>query len=637
MGKVNTFKIYIEEKCYKKIENALSIFVSCHKSFIQNKARDGERVTNSELNDFSVEAVYIDDKGNNKIEFDVVCKCIVEYSFLKYQGRHSDPDGDYISDVWLVVHASTFINDLKNIKIFSVEPYEKEKKNKPLNGDMVPIISAKEYEYYAKEIIRRYYGTNYDFSKPIKAEELAKRMGLTIHKLHNGFCFEKDKAIFAQIYFEDCETSFYDKNKGIVVKKKIEANTILIDEYCQSMYSYGSIDVTIAHECVHFYLHKKAYQFSKFINENDVSCISCFYDGRVIGVSEDNKNESYMEAQANGIAPYLVMPTIALKNEAEMLFNEYNRDSSPIDFMDRLIRDLRDEFGVTISLVKKRLKDLGYLQNIGTLEWDKSQQRYIDSYQYKKGSLASDETYSITFEDYSKMVSDTRDTLFRKCFSEDYIFVQNHVVLDDKKYVIRDDDGECNLTEYAKHHIDECALKFKVKAKVKYFSKGNIGTFCYLCKGIADDMEFDLKLADSSFISNEENMSELFARHQNAQKTIIRIIEDAPTLGACLQEITKLYDVVPKELSSYGINHVTFSRYINDKVEKIDIRKAICICKAFKFTPKVSDKFINKFSTKGIMDDKEGNAFYCILNSMRGSSMKSINEFLTKQELDPLF
>ena len=634
LSKENTFKTFVEEHYYDKIFNKLSDFIGFHPTFVQESLNDNVRVSYSELSDFSVEAVYIEDKGNDKIDFDVVCKCDVGYEFVKYSGKHKEYDSDTINNVWLVAHASSSLDDLKNIKFYGIEPYEKEKKTKPLNGDMVPIIEASEYEKYAQDIIKKYYGDNYDFSKPINIYELVVKMGLTIKPLNHNLSFEKDKAIFAQVYFEDTTAKFYNKVNDRIVEKEVKANTILFDREIQSVYSYGSEAVTIAHECVHFALHSKAFKFSKYINKSEIKCISCFNDGKINGIAETNKNESFMEAQANGIAPYLVMPTVTLKNRANRLFEDYSRFSKPIEFMDRLVRDIKEDFGVTILLAKKRLKDIGYLHNIGVLEWDKSQKRYIDSYQYKKDSLATDETYSITFDDYSRMMTEIKNSLFEKCYADNFIFVQNHVVYDDNKYVLRDDQGDCNLTEYAKSHMDECALKFKIKSKAKYFSKKNIGTFCYLCKGVADDMAFDIKVAENSYVFENNNLIEKRHKHEQVQKETIRIIEDSKNLADCMNELCAYYDYVAKDF--IGINPTTFSRYKNGDVDKADIRKAICICLSFKFTPKVSNTFIGKFSKEGLKTDDEGNAFFIILNSMRGCSIKKINNFLINQGFKPL-
>ncbi len=637
MSKENTFKTYVKSQYYDDLFNNIASFVEKNRWLIKELLKDDVRVSNCELDYFDVEAVYIQDKDNNKIDFDVVCNCTVNYDFTRYAKGRADHDRDAIDNVWLVVHASSEIQNLKEAKIYDVEKYEKEKKPKPLNGDMVPIIKASEYEKYAQDIIKKYYGSDYDFSKPIDIRDLAKRMGLTIKPLKSNFCFNKDKAIFAQIYFEDTIAEFYNKSAEKIVNFEVKENTILLDNAVQAVYSYGSEDVTIAHECVHFALHKKAFEFYKYINNSEIRCISCYNDGKIKGVIETNNNESFMEAQANGIAPYLVMPTEALKKTASNLYEEYRKTSEPIQFMDRLVRDIKEKFGATILLAKKRLKDIGFLNDIGVLEWDKEKKEYITPYQYKKDSLKSDETFSITFNDYAKMVSDANNPLFKVCFDNDFFFVQNHVVYNDKKYIIKDDDGELCLTEYARTHLDECALKFKIKSNNKCFSKSNVGTFCYLCKGIADDMAFDLKLQDEDYLLNETNLKVLRENQHNAEEKVIRMIKDAPSLGSCYKELKQLYDIVPKELIDNGISETNSSRYINDKVDKIDIRKAICLCHAFKFTTRVSYVFINKYSKNGIMDDDEGRAFYHILTAMRGNSIKSINMYLEKSGIKPLF
>ena len=87
------------------------------------------------------------------------------------------------------------------------------------------------------------------------------------------------------------------------VEVTVPANTILYDPACHFVYSYGSEEITIAHECVHYALHKKAFIFAKFITNGHISCISCVNGGTVSGIEETNENESFMESQANGIAP----------------------------------------------------------------------------------------------------------------------------------------------------------------------------------------------------------------------------------------------------------------------------------------------------------------------------------------------
>lgn len=305
--------------------------------------------------------------------------------------------------------------------------------------------------------------------------------------------------------------------------------------------------------------------------------------------------------------------------------------------MDAVINNLRKDFNVTIPAVKKRLRDLGFLDGIGVLEWDRDKNRYIDAYTYKKDSLSKDETYSITLSDFQRAFFDSKNLkLFGTILNDNFIYVDGHVIFNDEEYVFFDDFGDPVLTEYAKRHMDECALKFKVLNRSVHLSKRSIGTFCYLCKGIADDMSFDLILEANPTIINEGNLKEKRNKHEQVQKEVIRIIQDSPNLKECMNILVERYEYLPKEFASHGIQAGTYSRYVNGQVEKLDIRKAICLCHAFKFTPLVANEFIRKFSKEGLGTDDEGNALFMVVTSLRTWNIKKINQYLIEQGFKPL-
>lgn len=81
--KNNIFKSFIEEYYYDSICERLNEYVSSHPSFIQDQIDDDVRVMHSKLEDYSVEAVYIEYKSENYFDFDIVCKCNVDYKFIR--------------------------------------------------------------------------------------------------------------------------------------------------------------------------------------------------------------------------------------------------------------------------------------------------------------------------------------------------------------------------------------------------------------------------------------------------------------------------------------------------------------------------------------------------------------------------
>lgn len=138
--KTNTFKTFIEENYYDSICTRLNGFISTHPSFIREKINASVNVHHPELEDFTIEAVYIESGNDNKIEFDIVCNCNVNYEYVEYHGKYKNHDSDCMSDVWVVVHGRTSLSNLKKVYFYGAEEYVKNAIHKPLNGDMVPII-----------------------------------------------------------------------------------------------------------------------------------------------------------------------------------------------------------------------------------------------------------------------------------------------------------------------------------------------------------------------------------------------------------------------------------------------------------------------------------------------------------------
>lgn len=141
--KTNTFKTFIEENYYDSICTRLNGFISTHPSFIREKINASVNVHHPELEDFTIEAVYIESGNDNKIEFDIVCNCNVNYEYVEYHGKYKNHDSDCMSDVWVVVHGRTSLSNLKKVYFYGAEEYVKNAIHK-----MRSKIEANEYKDY---------------------------------------------------------------------------------------------------------------------------------------------------------------------------------------------------------------------------------------------------------------------------------------------------------------------------------------------------------------------------------------------------------------------------------------------------------------------------------------------------------
>lgn len=212
-------------------------------------------------------------------------------------------------------------------------------------------------------------------------------------------------------------------------------------------------------------------------------------------------------------------------------------------------------------------------------------------------------------------------------YLQNFIYVDNHVVYNDEKYVIRDDDGDAVITEYAKRPMDECALKFKVKSGKSYISSRNVTTFCYLCKGIEEDMKYEITLSrDFDNMLTRSDLAEL-KKNLDAEKKVIRLIEDSESLSSCIKELIELYDFSAKHFETNGITAASMSRYLSGESKQMDIRKSICFTHTLWFSPKVSEAFLKKYCKDKIGSDPESQALSDCLGPLRGKNMSDIPVF----------
>lgn len=629
-NKQSHLRKFIQGALKQQICSNIVHFFDNKKALLDNLTPNIKDFYGLECSNFSIKTIDINDELDGRVNVYIYLTPTIKFHAIRVKSFNNN-DLETLDSLWLTVTLRLNLNDLREYEI-EVENYNKKTTNLPLDENMVPIIHANQYSKYANGIIEKYYGPN--FNDKFRVLDLAKKIGLKVCKLSSGYSFSRDKNIYGMVFFESTEFDFYFKNTDSYERFKIDGKTIVYDPCCLSSNSIGCKDITIAHEIVHFELHKNFYLFIKAITNSNLTYISCQNDGvteTTILIEED----SFLEPQANGIAPFLVMPEEKFIEEADNLIkcfsNEYDHQN---EYMELVINILKNSFHSNLYSVKKRLKEIGYIDGINVLEWDKDSETYTPTTTYKKGSLKTDETYTIINSDYLSLIN--KDiSLFSFVTFYNCVFVENHVVYDDPKYVTVDSFGHSILTKYAREHLDECAIKFKIKNNYQKNKRKSSSTFCYLFKGMYDDMMFDINVSRDNTLLKSEKLPELQSRHHEVEKQIIRMIEDYEgRLGDFLKELIDLYDFVGKSLT--GIQAGTLSRYLNDKVAKVDIRKAICLCISFGFTYKASKAFINTFSKQKLGNDEESRCFENILIYMRKHHISEINTYLKSSGFEPL-
>lgn len=125
--------------------------------------------------------------------------------------------------------------------------------------------------------------------------------------------------------------------------------------------------------------------------------------------------------------------------------------------MRMLLMNSPELFDVSRQAAKVRLIDLGYFKAEGAYPFVDGQ--YVRGYSFEAGALDKNQTFTIPYADLFKAYCLDRE--FKKLIdSGQFVFADRHLVLNNEKYIARDQTGNATLSEYALSHMDECCVVF---------------------------------------------------------------------------------------------------------------------------------------------------------------------------------
>ena len=457
-----SFKEYINNRFYDKFFAAVNSFMIPRRKSIDFSSRVVSDVDYAELSDVKVKCVWVDDREDMSIAFDVVIEAEV---YIREYSRRYDTKEDTCYPWFLLSCTGDLSKGLDDFYIHRVDTYNtKSKQSRPLDDSLVPINFKEDLEAVAFDFLQKYYPEAIKTPMPIEPDVLAERLGLTIEYER----ITEDFSAFGQIFFADCEAEIYDEVLEMMIPRRFSAKTIVVDPNSFWLRNIGTVNNTIVHECVHWEKHRKAFELERLFNQ-DASQIKCLVKG---GTKDSSSRTAadWMEWQANTLTPKIQMPQGSFKTKTYEFIHKYQRLRSTtelVDVMEPVIDELATFFVVSRQAAKIRLIDLGFEEAIGAFTYIDG--KYVKPHSFKKGSLKKNQTFCIAADD-AEIVAFSDIRLNNQSQKGAYIYVDSHMCLNDAKYIERDENGTAQMTEYGRLHIDECCLAFdlKVKSKDKY-------------------------------------------------------------------------------------------------------------------------------------------------------------------------
>ncbi|HFI0087713.1 TPA: XRE family transcriptional regulator [Streptococcus suis] len=542
-----------------------------------------------EFDDFELYKVYYEVVDNSKLKIEIIV--IADVIVRQYiRGEiEVDTKAKYVS-----VYADLQLDSgIKSFNIYNAEfksDQYKSSKNLQLSKEWVPYIRKREFDDIAESFLKKYYPEALRQPIPVPVEEIVSRMGLSIHQ-------EKltvDDSIFGKMVFKDTEVEVIEDNQ--LVSKYFGKGSILVDKDVVFKRNVGSYNNTVIHECVHWELHK-VYHEVKMVLDEEHSTVSSWTEENLADSSMWSALD-WMEWQANGIAPKILMPKLQTRIKIRELFQTLtlvNPEISRSELVQEVVDNLADFFKVSKQAAKIRMIDLGFKEANGVYNY--LDDRYMHNFAFELEAFDNGSSYTIT----------SNDLCFEYCFNESFrqiidgnmfLYIDNHLCLKDKKYISMTKDGPV-MTDYAYEHMDECCLLFKVKSK-KYTTISDEDYYDYvLNRGVTRESEIKADFVE--ILQNPSLMDQLPPLEMvRLSKNISDLLKELPfefsgTLRShrkrkkCSQPLlANIVGITEKTLRSYETKE--------DNLPKLEL--ALAFCFALKLMPPISEDMLEKAGHK---------------------------------------
>lgn len=230
-----------------------------------------------------------------------------------------------------------------------------------LSNNLVPYIKKEKFDDVATEFLKKYYPEALLSPIPVPIESIARdKMKLTVEHVS----ITEDLSIYGQVFFTDGIAEVYVKDTDEYIRKDVKKGTVFIDEDVLSLRNIGCVRNTLAHECLHWYKHRLYHELKTMLGSEMAVACKCPIVEKPERLNKEWTEEDWMEWQANGIAPKILMPRDMFCLKTDEVFAESKKLRT---FGDRgsLIHEwvavlLADIFNVSKQSASIRLSELGY-------------------------------------------------------------------------------------------------------------------------------------------------------------------------------------------------------------------------------------------------------------------------------------
>ncbi len=478
-----------------------------------------------------------------------------------------------------------------------------------LDDYLVPIIGKNDLEDTAHWFLEEHYPDGLLNPGRINIKAMIREMGLHVYKTG----LSEDERINGVLYLKGKRATLYSNDRTSFCAD-IPDKTILIDRnLCRD--NPRKADNTAFHECTHFGLHSLFFLFQTTYIEELHQYFDPIDEEKLLLDEEGRKEITLMEWQAKRLAPRIQMLDEWVDEKMQELLPKYAWMNEYVMY-EKIINELADHFHVSREAVKYRLKELGYSDTRGLLNY--INEAYIPAYKIPS-EISPYQTFDISFDELVTMFR-TDGKLRNMLHTGDYVYCEGHLCINVSPYIESGKDRNPRMTAYAHEHMIECCLLFTKRKTLIYDYK----------TGVLQD-------------TIPEQFQKAFLSSVPAQKTRWRklVSETKKALPANFNDIVAYYmdnwAVSVRQIADLsGLSNGVISKCKTNHSYRPSIPIAAMMTLGLGLVPGLNDHFMHKAGHMLDGDTDEEIVFDIILSTMYADTIDKWDKFVQEQGLPAL-
>jgi transcriptional regulator with XRE-family HTH domain len=497
---------------------------------------------------------------------------------------------------------------------------------------LMPKIFKENYDAAAEEFLTRYCPEALATPMAVPIFDIARhKIQMTVIDTER---LSKDTNILGMIAFFDGELEVYDSSLDDCIGIEVKSKTALIDP---NVTPNGRMNNTMAHECVHWHYHRP---YFKLLHKQMAEDIAIRCPKKRIEINDANTVPDivWMEAQARGIAPRILMPKEMFRIKAKEMMTSHSCSEDAGDRISALhvvVDKLAGFFKVSKVSAKRRLVDLRLIsRDEGELVYNYRDDRFVIGEDDSR-LIAASRTRALTRQmDFAEFyVEYNESTQFRELMQSGlFVYIGGHVVINDAKYIEQDDEDRLGLSEYAQRHLPECTLLFE--RRMDYAPTLSAMNFALASRA------YTQRGVRSQYSSNAQNDAAVELARSIRAEYEARLAERRATSKTLWERIDELRTAKGLRNDSHlaeksHLNNATISRIKNVGVERQSLETMMAVCVGLDLELQTAKELLG-LAGLALPNDERGVAYEIILTSFKGQSMDVRNMALEEMGMLPL-